>query len=520
VIGAAAESPSFFKTIRDARGLRWLGHRLSFAVGMPLLTLIGLFTSLVIPRFVDPVQFGAYALLLNLFRYAGRGDLGLSQLADRRIAARPGAPDEAEAACLIECRLMLGAASMATLLPLAVGWAAWSGWVTPLDAGLATAGGTASMIAGGPSSIFRARGWIWEYTALGFFFCIGFIVPRLIGFILGGVTGCFVALLLWYGAVVVCLNLRLPTLGLLRQTIHALHSNMSAALPLFAFAASWTVYLSASRWIAADLSSPRNLGLFAIGANLALTGVTTLGGIADVRYPRWLAKIGADRDGHHSDGITNEAIVVAAVVAVAVLFFVPVASYAVRAAFPAYVGSAPSAVALAVGCVPLAVVAWFLPVAIAMSRSPTCDALLMFGPATVVMVGGMAVGNRLAGIEGQSWGCCASSVVALAGMAAVLIRAKIQSPRAAARLILIPTLMVAGLAGVAWAQGPHEELLMMMGFRTGPGAAGPPEKWTETPKKEFENLRLWDDNKGLLQPAYPWGGYTYPTSRVLRTAKD
>jgi hypothetical protein len=157
----AASTSGWFKVMRDAPGLRWMEHRLSFAVGMPVLTLFGFATSLLIPRFVDPVQFGAYALLLNLFRYAGRGDLGLAQLADRRIAARPGVPNEAEAARLIECRFILGLASLVTLLPLAVIWAALSGWASHFYAALATAAGTASMIAGGPSSIFRARGWIW-----------------------------------------------------------------------------------------------------------------------------------------------------------------------------------------------------------------------------------------------------------------------------------------------------------------------------------------------------------------------
>jgi beta-glucanase (GH16 family) len=512
---AASASSGWYKTMRDAPGLRWMEHRLSFAVGMPVLTLFGLATSLLIPRFVDPVQFGVYALLLNLFRYAGRGDLGLAQLADRRIAARPGVPDEAEVARLIECRLVLGLASLVTLLPLAVIWAAWSGWASPLDAALATAAGTASMIAGGPSSIFRARGWIWEYTALGFFFCIGFIVPRLLGLLLDGVTGCFLALLLWYGAVVICLHLRQPPLSRFRVASRVLRSNLTAALPLFAFAAAWTLYLSANRWIAACLSTPRDLGLFSIGANLALTGVTTLGGIADVHYPRWLMKLGASRTGSHSDVIAKEALAVSAVVSIAVLAFVPLAGHAIKTIFPAYVGSAPATVALAIGCIPLAVVAWFLPVAIAVSRRPTRDALLVFGPATAVLIVGMTVGGRMAGIEGQSWGCCASGLAALVGIAAVLIETGILNLHAAGRFVLLPAAMVAALAGVAWAAGPHEDLAMLKGSGTGPAATAPPAGWHLVFQDDFHTLSLWDGTKGNWLPFYPWGGHTNPSSHEL-----
>jgi beta-glucanase (GH16 family) len=340
-------------------------------------------------------------------------------------------------------------------------------------------------------------------------------VPRLLGLLLDGITGSFLALLLWYGAVVICFQLRQPPLSHFRATGQVLHANLKASLPLFAFAAAWTLYLSANRWIAAGLSTPRDLGLFSIGANLALTGVTTLGGIADVHYPRWLVKLGASRAGSQSDVIAKEAFGVAAVVSIAVLAFVPLAGPAIKVVFPAYVGSAPATVALAIGCIPLAVVAWFLPVAIAVSRRPTQDALLVFGPATAVLIIGMTAGGRMAGIEGQSWGCCASGIAALVGIAAVLIKTDILNLRAAGRFVLLPTALVAALVGVAYAAGPHEELPMLKGSGTGPAAAAPPAGWQVVFQDDFHTLSLWDGAKGNWQPIYPWGGHTNPTSHEL-----
>ena len=90
---ATVTAPWAFAGLRARPCLAWMGHRATFAIGMPALSLIALASSLCIPRLIGPTEFGTYALLLTLFQYTARGDLGLTQLADRLLAG--GGGDEA-----------------------------------------------------------------------------------------------------------------------------------------------------------------------------------------------------------------------------------------------------------------------------------------------------------------------------------------------------------------------------------------------------------------------------------------
>lgn len=518
--GAAVAAGGHLRALRGSRSLRWLDNRLSYAVGMPILTLLGLATTLLIPRLIGPVEFGAYALLLNLSRYAARSDLGLSQLADRRIAAAAGAAELSEIDRILDVRLRLGLLTLVTLLPIAAIGAFLTGWASPVDAALAAAAGAMAMIAGGPSSIYRATGQVWEYTALAFFFSIGFTVPRLLGFLIDGTTGCFAVLLVWYVAVVAMFSLRPSRARRPRRARVPMMATLRAALPLFVFAGAWMVFLSASRWITAILSTPQDLGLFAMGSNLALTGVTTLAAIGDVRYPQWLTRLANHEAGAHSRSIEREAIAMSIVLACLVAAFVPVAGWAVHIAFPAYAAAAPSLVAFAIGCVPLAVFAWFLPVVIAYTPSPQRDAAIIFVPATVMLCLGMFAGNRIAGIEGQAWGCSVASVTTLASMALVMRRLGVLTARSAARFFAVPAALSAGLSGFAMAAGPHDPPCMIVGSGPGPAETVPPVGWRLAFEDDFSALKLWNGKSGVWEPRYAWGGRTNASAKELEYYVD
>jgi hypothetical protein len=107
-------APSLLVVVPSVRGLRhapalrwWLSHPSAYAVGILLLSGLSAGTSTVAPRFLGPAAFGTFTLLLSLFQYASKTDLGLSQLSDRKIATGRGA--EADyAANILRSRLIIG----------------------------------------------------------------------------------------------------------------------------------------------------------------------------------------------------------------------------------------------------------------------------------------------------------------------------------------------------------------------------------------------------------------------------
>ncbi|WP_158811706.1 family 16 glycosylhydrolase [Beijerinckia sp. L45] len=513
--GANPIPVSRLHALRDARALRWLGHRGSYVVGVPLLSVLGFATTLYIPRLISPAEFGAYALLLNIYRYAGRGDLGLSQLADRRLAF--GA-DGQDAGRILKARFRLGLLTLALIVLLGVIGLAMSGRAAVLDTTLAAAAGTCAMMAAGPSSIYRARGQVWEYTVLSFVFSIGFMVPRLVGVELAGVTGCFAALLCWYAVTAVVSALRFAPLLASSTVPGQFRNTLRAALPLFVFAAVWTLYLSANRWVSAALSTPNDLGLFSLGANMSMAAITTFASIGDVRYPHWLNRLARAEPGSESGALEREGMLMALVLAIAVALCIPLAGRVVTVAFPAYGGAAPAAVALAIATVPLAIVAWFLPIAIAATASPLRDSAVVFLPATLVLIVGMTAGNALGSIEGQAWGCFCSSLAALSGLALCLRRMKILHTGAAVRFVVVPSALLVPVVGLAMIIGPHDGTAMAAGQEA--PAQGPPAGWRIAFADDFTTLNMWDGIHGIWEPRYPWGGRTNPTANELEYYVD
>jgi hypothetical protein len=98
-----------------------------------------------------------------------------------------------------------------------------------------------NMLANGPVTVFRATSKIWEFTASALLLQAGLTAPRLAGLAVGGVTGCFAALALWYGLLAALLS-RSAAPPAARPT--PLLPLLRLALPLFAFNACWEIYLS------------------------------------------------------------------------------------------------------------------------------------------------------------------------------------------------------------------------------------------------------------------------------------
>ncbi len=121
------------------------------------------------------------------------------------------------------------------------------------------------MVAAGPVTVHRARGRIGPFTASALLLQAGMTAPRLLGLLLGGVTGCFAVLAAWYG-LAACL---LVSPGRRRERRAPMWPIVRTALPMFVFSWLWLAYLLANRWLSATLSEPTAFGLFAFGATSA-----------------------------------------------------------------------------------------------------------------------------------------------------------------------------------------------------------------------------------------------------------
>lgn len=438
-------------TRKGPADLSWLGRPAAYAIGSPVLSILGAGTMIAAPWLLTPAAFGAFSLLSSLQQLAGRTDFGLSQLADRDLSGDPGARTSDRAQAILRARWILGAAGILTVMPAAVLWAWMSGELSPLDTALALFGGIAAMVAAGPITVHRAQGRLREFTARSLMLQVGMTVPRLGGLLLGGITGCFGTLAVWYA-----LGAWLSPPERSRKPAHPVLPLLRDALPMFAFSWLWLAYLLANRWLSSLLSSHEEFGLFAFGANLCFTALGILAAVAQVRYPAVVAGARLAACPSRVAAAEREACLLALALGATVGCLFPLIDPVVGWVFAQYRGGEAAAAILGISCVPVGVAAWYMPVVVALARSPIVEAARTLGPAFAALAIGMALGDAQAGIAGQAWGCVAGSLVLLAGQAAALSRLGVLSRAGALRLAGIVTLECLLLAGLACVLVPNE----------------------------------------------------------------
>ena len=495
MLSPVPDLPGAVPARRILSGPSWFGRPAAYAVGSPILSILGAGTMIVAPWLLAPSAFGAFSLLSSLQQFAGRTDFGLSQLADRDLSGGSGAGDPDRARTILRARWILGAVGLVTVVPAAALWAWASGRLSPLDTALALFAGIAGMVAVGPVTIHRAQGRIREFTALSLFLQAGMTAPRLGGLLLGGVTGCFAAMAAWLamGAVLA------PT-GRPPGPVNPVLPLMRAALPMFAFSWLWLSYLLANRWLASLLSGPTEFGLFAFGANLSFTALGILVSVAQLRYPAVLAGARLAACPRRRAGIAREAVLLALALAAVVACLTPCVAPAVDWAFPRYQGGEVAAAILGIACVPVGVAAWYMPVAVALTRSPVAEAVRTLGPAFAVLGTGMALGDAWAGIDGQAWGCVASGLTLLAGLIATLRRLGILDWAGGLRLMAVTSAACLLLAGLGLAILPDAS-----GPSVAAGGKAGPEDRPLALEDRLGTGRLPDRSGGAEQPSAPSG---------------
>lgn len=505
---ALSPLPPAIQAMRRSAALRWLDHPTTYTVCTVLLSLLSVGTSVLAPSLLGPAAFGSFALLSSLFQYSSKLDFGLSQLADRDLAADPATPG-GRGAEILYANWTIGLGTLLLVSPLAALLTSRSGMLSPLDTALAVSSGAFAMIANAPVTIYRATVQIWEFTAAALALQAGMTAPRLAGLAFAGVTGCFAVLVVWYGALALGIaRVGLPVHGRILSVLPLLRT----ALPLFFFNALWLLYLSANRWVSAALSSPDDLGFFAFGANLAFVGLGMISTIAQVYYPKVLARIAHVAPRACSSTIERQALSLSLALTLVALIAIVATDKVIAHLFPHFERAAPATIAMAVSCISLGVAAWLTPLVIALSHSPVRDAVLTLGPAFLILPPAMAIGSSFAGIEGQAWACVAAGLALIASLTGSLARIDILTGRAALRIYTMQIVLAVVLATLAFITS-HSRAIPV----TESAEPVPPPGWVLAFEDSFETLQLWDGrSSGRWEPHYPWGGRTNPSNEELQ----
>ena len=529
MIGVPPDSASLhgFARMRHLAVLRFFGHPAAYAVGATFLTILSAGTAFAAPLILGPEAFGAFALLTTFFQLAARSDLGLSQLADRDLAL--GGKDAQRGVDILQARWLLGAAFAVLAVPLTFILAIDNTSLKALDIAITLLGGLAAMIAGGPVTLFRASSRIWEFTATALVLQLGMTLPRLFGLAIGGTTGCYTVLLVWYG-VFSLLIARPKTLSPFQ--FKPLLAMIGSALPLFIFSTAWMIYLFANRWISSFVTEALDFGLFAFGANLSYIVIGTISAVGQAFYPKLIADMGRLPHGACSSNILRQAVWLTGALAIPLAAALPLAPFLISLVFPRFSAATYATMLLAVAAVPLSVVSWLLPIGISLSKNPIREALLLLSPAFLILIGGIYFGQLWFGIAGQAIGTILSALVAAAVLAFILFIQRALSHRAALSLIGIIFMATGVLAAETYAlntkpldqthasiNGTHPWDTSPM--VTLPSAVSPVPGWRLIFADEFDRLSLLNvAPNGLWEPAYPWGARNNPDNRELEYYLD
>jgi O-antigen/teichoic acid export membrane protein len=330
----------------------WLSRPASYAVLAPLVTIAGAATTIAAPILLEPASFSSFILLMSVFQYIADFDLGLARLVDRTFS-KPCIDMTGRLRAVGLARALVAATMLAAVLIAAV-------ISCSAPTALAGVAGVAFMLSNGPLAYYRATQDILAFTLTALLMQIGLSLPRLLGLLTGGVTGCMVALAAWYFMTAVVLNIPFAYVPTGRRTA-PLWPLFADAFPLCIFSALWLLYLLSNRWVSFTVSSPIDAGLFGFGANLVVIGVGVFGLVAQAYYPRHLAEI--DQVSLYRE-LSHLLVLITGGALVSVLF----CRFGLQYIFPHFAGAASSSAVVLISGIPLCLCAWLIPLVIASSE--------------------------------------------------------------------------------------------------------------------------------------------------------
>ena len=421
---------------------------------MPVVTILNALIGMTLPKLMQPAEFGTYALVVTLFGYGLIFDLGASQLADRLIPACLGRGQLQEAnrigQHLLWLRLAVAVITLATLVP-GLFIAAWLGALPfrPGIGALAATAGIAYMVSLGPACLYRARAARRDYALSVVALSAGLIVARAGGFVAGGITGCFAALLAWYIAFALLFHARLTPRRAMMPSLPQGGALLLRGLPFFATSLLWAFYVTGNRWFATGLLPREAFGHFAFAANIFSLLVGAAGGFSAFYYPRLSQGIASSAAFAQSGRLGRDCGKLVIGLALLMAVGIVLAGWLVGLAYPQYRLGVPAARIMLVAVPPLVLASWLMPISLSNGHKPWIDGLVVFPLATLLL----GVSERwLFTVAGSAGAASASTVSALPLVAmqlAVLCHARILLARHAAALLAITVLASAALAALA-----------------------------------------------------------------------
>jgi O-antigen/teichoic acid export membrane protein len=433
----------------------FVSRPLVYGTAIPAVMILNALVGLLLPAIMTPLQFGEYALVVTLFQYGLIADIGTGQLIDRSIPAALGRR-QAERAEWIGEQLLWVRGYIAVVLALGAGAVLivmGSRGALPFrldEALLSGAAGLLYMTALGPGFIYRAHSERWRYAMAACVLSLGLVIARPLGLVLGGITGCFLALVLWYLAFTAIYYAKMPPRSVTRPTVRQSLAFIVEGLPLFSAAFIWAFYLTANRWLGARLMSPMEFGHFAFATNAYSLLVGAFSAFSAFYYPRIARRLAAESPRAVSQTIARDCVLLTLGTGVLFALGIVVAEPLLTYIYPRYLAAA-NALRILFAAVPaMALASWLLPLSLSAGRRPWVDGLIVYPAATAILF--FAVWE-LSGHLGSD-GVAAASVVAALPLVAMqliqLVHAEVVSVRAAARLLAAAAVVSLALGTLSW----------------------------------------------------------------------
>lgn len=441
------------RLLRQWRQRRPTGASLLLYASMPALSGVNALVGLVLPALLGPAAFGEYSLAVTLFQYGLIFDLGISQAIDRDVPVLLAKQPEAVAPFVAQAmgvRLYVAAATMAvgtaTLVALSVSDR------LPfrlLDGLLSLGAGLCLMIALGPMAVWRAQSRRQAFAVSSALCNLALAIARPLGIILGGITGCFGALLACYAALAATLPRGLARPRCALPSVRQTAGLVGYGLPLFLTSILWAVYMTANRWVVSFLAEPVELGHFAFGANVLSLLVGTIAALAQLYYPAATSRVAAGGGFAISRKLTRDLAGLGLCSAALAVAGIVAGPYAMQLGYRSFADSVAPMRILLIDLPTLVVSSWLMPLALATAGRPWVDSLLTFPAALLLLVATTWLGYRLGGIEGAAWGSSAGGPILLLLQLAVARANRLLSSRHAGLLFVLLGVVGGALALLA-----------------------------------------------------------------------
>jgi len=382
---------------------------------IPIVTLLNAVVGMVLPKMMEPRIFGEYSLVITLLNYGLIFDLGASQVIDRRILAYLGT-GRADLARSIGDRilwlrlaiaviaflltsLVLATLSMVDMLPFALGAGV-----------LAALAGLADMVALGPVYIYRAQSQRRNYAIGTTILLSGLIFARLGGLMVAGLTGCLVALAVWYVTCAFLFQREMPLKASERPSFREAMSLIGSGIPFFATVFIWSFYLTGNRWVASFLIPPDQFGVFAFSANIFTLLVGAVGGLSAFYYPKIVERIHGSDPFALSGVLTRDLCGLVAIVMCVMGVGIVLAGFLISAIYPQYHEAIETSRIILVAVPSMALASWLLPLSLIAGNRPLVDGLVIYPLATVILGVAIYILYYRFGDAGAAWGSTISAL--------------------------------------------------------------------------------------------------------------